>query len=535
MKVIHSRTIFSTLWWWLLLNLCLLMMPCRSFAESPNSPQTQDVPSDQEDSIEEDSTEIKTKKPTPEEIARLAKLAIADQLYLGGDQAGAVKLYRETKPEWQLEKPQSPPPKAAIAEPVSLSPGGQVFWRNYQEGKEQRLESKVLSSLKLLTTREPQFILGHIHYAQALGEYGQGSEAIAALDRGIRLYPNEPELLRAKMDADIAADKWLDASIMARQYALFNPDAPLSAEFARLATEYLAEYQSDLRSSITWNAVGNAIVGTVGFALTGNLFGPLSALQTTSLLIQGESAVGEASVSQIKEQVPLLKDETVTEYVNHIGQKISQVSGREEFDYQFYVVMDDNFNAFSLPGGKIFVNVRTIMQTDSEAELAGLLAHEVSHGALSHGFQLTTKGNLTANIVSYLPYVGNTASSLIVLNYSRDMEKQADLFGTRILVNAGYAADGVRNLMAKLEASQKEDDPEPPEWLSSHPNGQERIAYIEKLVVEQNLDRYAYEGVYRHQHIKQLVKDKWQEYAKCAEKINTIEEAKVCAGEKSKK
>lgn len=533
MKAINPRLIFCPLWLWLLLNLCQLIMPLQSSAESPKPTQTQDVPSDQE-ADQEDSTKAKTKQPTPEETARLAKLAIADQLYLGGARTEAVKLYREAKPEWQLEESPSPTP-ANFKDPARLSPAGQVFWRNYQAGKKQHLESKVLSSLKLLTTREPQFILGHIHYAQALKEYGQESAAIAALDRGVRLYPNEPVIMKAKMDADIAEEKWLDASIMARQYALFNPDAPQAAEFDRLATEYLAEYQSNLRSSITWNAVGNAIVGTVGFALTGNLFGPLSALQTTSLLVQGESAVGEASASQIKEQVPLLKNEAVTEYINHIGQKIAPVSGREEFNYQFHVIMDNDFNAFALPGGKIFVNAGAIMETDSEAELAGLLAHEVAHSALSHGFQLTTKGNLTANIVSYLPYVGNTASSLIVLNYSRDMEKQADLFGTRILVNAGYAADGVRNIMVKLEESRKKDDPEPPEWLSSHPNSQERIAYIEKLVVEQNLDRYAYEGVYRHQHIKQLVKDQWQEYAKCAEKIDTIEEAKVCAGEESKK
>ena len=108
------------------------------------------------------------------------------------------------------------------------------------------------------------------------------------------------------------------------------------------------------------------------------------------------------------------------------------------------------------------------------------MAHEVSHAALSHGFQLATKGNLTANVVSYIPYVGNVASSLIVLNYSRDMEKQADLFGTRILVNAGYAADGVRNLMAQLQESPQEHS-EPPAWLSSHPNTKERISYMEKV------------------------------------------------------
>ena len=249
-------------------------------------------------------------------------------------------------------------------------------------------------------------------------------------------------------------------------------------------------------------------------------------------MLRGESAVGEASVGQIKKQVPLLKDEAVTNYIDRIGKKIANASGREEFDYQFHVVMDDTLNAFALPGGKIFVNAGAIMKTDSEAELAGLLAHEVSHSALSHGFQLVTKGNLTANVISYVPYVGNTASSLIVLNYSRGMEKQADVFGTRILVNAGYAADGVRNLMAQLhESHQDEDNPEPPAWLSSHPNTEQRIAYMERLIVDNNLNRYAYEGVDRHQEIKQLVKTQWQKYEECAEDIDSIEEAKVCAGE----
>ena len=481
----------------------------------------------------EAAVELEVEQPSPEEKARLEKLAIADQLYLAGDKATAVQLYREAKPIWEIEQSRTIPEeqKAVFDDPTQLSPGGKVFWRNYQQGKEQQLESKVLSSLKLLTTREPQFLPGHVHYAAALLKYEREAESLAVLDRAVNLYPDEPQILRAKMDADIAEENWLDASIMARQYALFNPDDPEAEEFERLAQEYLAEYQSNLRSNITWNAVGNAIAGTVGFALTGNLFGPLSALQTTTLLLQGESAVGEASVRQIKKQIPLLQDETVTEYVDQIGAKIAAVSGREEFNYQFYIVMDDNLNAFALPGGKIFINAGAIMQTDSEAELAGLLAHEVSHSALSHGFQLTTKGSLTSNIVSYIPYVGTAASNLIVLNYSREMEKQADIFGTRILVNAGYAADGVRNLMAQLHKSHDADHPEPVSWLSTHPNSKQRIAYLERLIVEQNLDRYAYEGVYKHQAIKQLVEEQWQSYAECIKDVRTIEEAKVCAGE----
>lgn len=516
--------------------------PAQSSKSSEEEENTleEETESDSENSTSEEEEEEKkesesaVKKPTPEEIARLKKLSIADQLYLGGDKVNAVKLYREAKPIWKIEQKRASFKErpAVFDNPDKLSPAGKVFWRNYQQGKEKQQESKVISALKLLTTREPQFLPGHIYYAEALLKYEREPESIAVLNRAVNLYPNEPLILRAKMDVDIAAEKWLDASIMARQYALFNPDAPQAAEFDRLADEYLAEYQSSLRSSITWNAVGNAIAGTVGFALTGNLFGPLSALETTSLLLQGESAVGEASVSQIKKQVPLLQDEVVTEYVNHIGQKITAASGREEFDYEFYIIMDDTLNAFALPGGKVFINAGAIMKTDSEAEIAGLLAHEVAHSDLSHGFQLVTRGNLTSNIVSYIPYVGNAASSLIVLNYSRGMEKQADIFGTRILVNAGYAADGVRNLMAKLDKSRDKDNPEPVAWLSSHPNSKQRIGYIEKLVTEQNLDRYAYEGVYRHQHIKQLVTEKWQQYDKCIEDVDTIEEAKVCAGEK---
>ena len=230
--------------------------------------------SDTKESEAESEDEERAEEPTPAEIARLEKLAAADKLYQSGNKAEAVKLYRSAKPTWDIEEKVRDNNSKAIAfsDPDKLSPAGKVFWRNYQQGKQQQLETKTISSLKLLTTREPQFIPGHIHYADALLKYEREAESLEALNYAYNQYPNEPEILRAKMNADIAADKWLDASIMARQYALFNPDSPQAREFERLADEYLAEYQSNLRESITWNAIGNAIAGTVGFALTGNLF-----------------------------------------------------------------------------------------------------------------------------------------------------------------------------------------------------------------------------------------------------------------------
>ena len=205
------------------------------------SEEESDTQESEAESEEESEDEEQAEEPTPAEIARLEKLAAADKLYQSGNKAEAVKLYRSAKPPWDIEKKVQNQERAiAFSEPAKLSPAGKVFWRNYQQGKQQQLETKTISSLKLLTTREPQFIPGHIHYAEALLKYEREAESLEALNYAYNQYPNEPEILRAKMNADIAADKWLDASIMARQYALFNPDSPQAREFERLADEYLA-------------------------------------------------------------------------------------------------------------------------------------------------------------------------------------------------------------------------------------------------------------------------------------------------------
>jgi predicted Zn-dependent protease len=380
----------------------------------------------------------------------------------------------------------------------------------YQEGREdKRLESKIFAPLQLLTEQYPEFIPGHLHYARALAEAGKKEEAMQVLQHAATLYPNEAELVRAQIKAYQDSEDWLEASLTARQFALFNPENPQAAEFARIADENLARYQDELESDITWNAVGNAIVGGLGLALTGNIFGPLSALETAILLLEGESSIGDRFSERIQEELPMMQDEEVLGYVRGIGNKLADVAGRDEFDYQFYVIMDDRLNAFALPGGKVFLNAGAILNTNSEAELAGLLAHELAHAVLSHGFQLMAEGNLTASVTQYIPYVGNVAGDLIVLNYSREMEEQADVFGTRLLAANGYAADGVRNLMVTLN---EEEDPGIPAWFSTHPDAEDRVRYLEEAIVRQRLNRYAYEGIDRHQQIKERVAKLLGEY-----------------------
>lgn len=438
----------------------------------------------------------------PEELAKLQKLREADQLYLGGQFAAAQELYRQVKDPFfstaaSLERVEP------ITDPEMLSPAGRVYWRMGIAGLEQNLETKIFVPLQLLVENNPEFIPGHLKYAQALQAYNRSAEALEVLERATTLYPDQPDLLRAKIGALQESKQWLEASLAARQFALLNPHRPEAEQFALIADENLERYQSNLREQLTGNTIANIITGALGVAFTGNVFAPISAIQTTTLMLRGESAVGERVANQAKEQLELIEDEQVLNYVREIGNRLATVAGRKDFNYEFYVVKDNRLNAFALPGGKVFINAGAIAHSNSEAELAGLIAHELSHTVLSHGFQLVTEGNFVASLLQYIPY-GGTVTDLAVLNYSRDMERQADILGTRLLTSTGYAADGLRNLMVTME--NEEQDRPIFSWLSSHPGANERVGYLETLIQRNGYNRYAYEGVERHSQVKARVK-----------------------------
>lgn len=463
------------------------------------------VPPQPRGEVIENTEEITENVPSPEEIARYQTIAKADHLYRCGDTLLAERLYREVKDPFEAQKEVN---REKIAEPIYepeyLLPGGSVYWRLYQESLQENpiYKSKKLGSLKLLTQQYPEFIPGHLHYYQVLESEENRQEALKVLETAVSLYPNEAELVAAKIKADQAAENWLNASLTARQFFLFNQDHFRAAEFKKLADENLSRYQDKLRGNMTWNLVGNAVMSGMGVALMGNVFAPLSTLETGYLLFQGESTIGENYANGLKKQLKLMDDPDVVQYINEIGHKLASIAGRDEFKYEFYIVMDETLNAFALPGGKIFINAGAIAKTNSEAEIAGLIAHELAHTVLSHGFQQMTQSSFTGSVIEYIPYVGGLAGNLIVLSYSREMEQQADQFGTRLLAASGYAADGLRNLMLILKS---EDKNSPPAWLSSHPETSDRVKYLEKEIVRYNFNRYAYEGMEKHYQIRQKV------------------------------
>ncbi|MEB3312302.1 MAG: M48 family metalloprotease [Snowella sp.] len=480
----------------------------QSPADSPISAST--PPNNPPEAVADSSTPDPKKKqaetpPSPEEIARFQLLAKADRYYQCGDRLLAERFYREVKKpfaaETQFNREMIP---ETIYEPENMTGVGKVYWRLYQEGLENEVYvSKRLTALKLLTEKYPEYIPGHLIYAEALKNNHQSEESRLVLEKALTLYPNEIPLVKAQIATLEAEQKWLEASLLARQFALLNPDQFVTPEFTESANKNLANFQATLREKMTWNALGNALIGGLGYALTGNLLGPLSAVQTGMLLMQGESNLGNQITAQARQQLPMLKDEEVLAYIREIGHKLAKTAGRDEFQYEFYVILDERFNAFALPGGKVFINAGAIAKTESEAEIAGLLAHEIAHSVLSHGFQLMTQGALTDNITQYIPYVGGIAGNLLFFNYSREMEEQADQLGTRLLANSGYAADGVRNLLAIMA---KEDQVKIPAWLSTHPETRDRVTQLEELIVTRQFNRYSYEGVERQKEIQEKVK-----------------------------
>lgn len=417
-------------------------------------------------------------------------LAQADRLYLQGQTTEAERLYRQVKPPFANERSGSTGQTQGdlITDPEQLSPAGQVYWRNVQDGLANDRDIQVRESLELLRTEAPNFLPAQALSAETLLEQGNTEQALTVLEEATTRMPDSAEFARLRVRALAEAKRPLEASIAARQFAIFNPDAPEVEEFTDLADEYLGDFRGNLREKIALRGLGGLAVGV----LTGNTRSSVvQGVQLAQLMMMGESGLGERVAEQVKQESDLVDDAVVVDYVNELGQELARYMGRDEFEYEFYVIKDDAINAFALPGGKVFVNTGAIEAANSEAELAGLLAHELSHAVLSHGFERIVTNNLLANLSREIP-LGNLLGTLVSLDYSRSQERQSDLLGTRVLNSAGYAADGLRNLMVTLGEERRSS---PPTILSSHPAPPDRIRYLESLIVDNGYNRYSFEGV----------------------------------------
>ncbi len=233
--------------------------------------------------------------------------------------------------------------------------------------------------------------------------------------------------------------------------------------------------------------------------------------------------LGQKAAAQARQQLPVMRDDAVSSFLEDIGRRLAEgIPGdlrRAEFHYTFEPINVREINAFALPGGPMFVNRGMIEAAHSEGEVAGVMAHEMSHVVLRHGTAQASKaskyemGQVAGAVLGAI--IGGGWGQVVAqgtqfgigtafLRFSREYEKQADLMGAQIMARAGYDPRDMANMFKTIE---KQGGAGGPQWLSDHPNPGDRSAYItqeaQALRVE-NPVRSA-QGFERVQaHLKQL-------------------------------
>ncbi len=202
--------------------------------------------------------------------------------------------------------------------------------------------------------------------------------------------------------------------------------------------------------------------------------------------VQEDIQLGQEASQEVRKQLPMLEDDRVDDYVEDIGRRLVDAIPAEfrhnGFRYTFDVVNQKEINAFALPGGPMYLNRGMIEAANSEGEMAGVMAHEISHVALRHGTAQATSGQkwaigsaigqiagaiLGGGLGQILSTGSQVGAGLKIMSYGREYERQADLLGAQILARAGYDPREMANMFKTIEA---EGGGGGPEWMSSHPN-----------------------------------------------------------------
>ena len=204
--------------------------------------------------------------------------------------------------------------------------------------------------------------------------------------------------------------------------------------------------------------------------------------------------LGQKAAQEVEKELPILNNSEVRNYLETIGRRLVAAVPSNlqhpEFDYYFKAVNVREINAFALPGGPMYVNRGMMEAAKTEGEIAGVMAHELSHVALRHGTAQATKatpyelGALAGAVIGAI--IGGRTGSVVAqgtrfglgtafLKYSREYEKQADILGVQIMARAGYDPRDMANMLRTIEALGGGGGPQ---WMSDHPYPGNRVEYI---------------------------------------------------------
>jgi predicted Zn-dependent protease len=210
--------------------------------------------------------------------------------------------------------------------------------------------------------------------------------------------------------------------------------------------------------------------------------------------IEKEIALGKGLAQQVERQAKIINDPVIAEYVNRVGQNLVRNSDAK-VPFTIKVIDSEEVNAFALPGGFFFVNSGLIMKADNEAELAGVMAHEIAHVAARHGTRQATRGEIAQLGMIPLVFMGGwtgygiyQAANVLVpvgfLRFSRAFESEADMLGLEYMYKAGYDPTAFVDFFEKIETLEKRKPGTLAKVFSTHPMTDDRIKAAQKNIEE---------------------------------------------------
>lgn len=217
-----------------------------------------------------------------------------------------------------------------------------------------------------------------------------------------------------------------------------------------------------------------------------------------SVSTQQEEQIGQQDSAQINQQLPLVQDPLINQYVNQLGYSIAHLTSRGDLPWKFYVVNTDAVNAFALPGGIIYVNRGVLERATAMDELAGVLGHEIQHVVLRHSVkQMTQQQEAQVGVTLGCVLTGacqssaaqeaiNLGGTLVFAKMSRTDEKQADDGGFQNVMRAGISPEGMLSFFQKLlkeeQSSGGGSSSGAGAWFADHPGTEDRIADIRRML-----------------------------------------------------